>query len=108
MKIMIATLLASAPAVAFGQAELHTFHCLDGCPVGAPAGNDVVVREIYTLSSDDLTKMSDWIAYRVTGATIGPSDGREWRADPWLGSDETLAPSAYDGASGALHVDRGH
>ena len=102
-------LAATVPATAgASDTELHTFHCLRGCPVGAPATNDVVVREIYTLSSDDLTKMADWVAYRVTKESIGPSGDREWRADPWLGGDETLPPAAYDGASTALHIDRGH
>lgn len=90
------------------QSELHTFHCLHGCPVGAPATNDTIVREIYTLSSDDITKLADWVAYRVTPASIGPSDARERQPDPWLGSNETLAPRDYDGASAALHIDRGH
>jgi endonuclease G len=90
------------------QSELHTFHCLHGCPIGAPATNDVVVREIYTLSSNDLTKMADWVAYRVTREAIGESGDRDWRRDPWLSEDETLDPKAYDAASGALHVDRGH
>ncbi len=106
---LLAALAIAAPtAASASDAELHTFHCLRGCPVGAPATNDIVVREIYTLSSDDLTKMADWVAYRVTKESIGPSGDREWRADPWLGSDETLPPTAYDGASRALHVDRGH
>ena len=76
--------------------------------MGAPATNDVIVREIYTLSSNDLTKLADWVAYRVTKESIGQSGDREWRADRWLDPDETLAPSAYDDASTALHVDRGH
>lgn len=66
------------------------------------------MREIYTLSSNDLTKVADWVAYRVTRESIGQSGDREWRADPWLAADETLPPSAYDGASDALHIDRGH
>lgn len=90
------------------DAELHTFHCLLGCPIGAPATNDTVVREIYTLSSNDLTKMADWVAYRVSKETIGASDGRDWEADPWLAEDETLTPNSYDGASDDLHIDRGH
>lgn len=90
------------------DAELHTFHCLQGCPIGAPATNDIVVREIYTLSSNDLTKLADWVAYRVTKESIGASGDREWRSDPWLKPDETLAPPAYDSASEALHIDRGH
>lgn len=90
------------------ESELHTFHCLLGCPIGAPATNDVIVREIYTLSSNDMTKMADWVAYRVTRESIGESGDRDWERDPWLSADETLAPSAYDGASAALHIDRGH
>lgn len=79
---MIATMAAAVPAVASARdAELHTFHCLHGCPVGAPGTNDVVVREIYTLSSNDLTKMADWVAYRVTKESIGQSGDRDWRAD---------------------------
>jgi endonuclease G, mitochondrial len=102
-----AQLAAAVPALA-ADGELHTFHCLFGCPMGAPATNDVVVREIYTLSSNDLTKLADWVAYRITPETIGSSEGRAWARDPWLRSDETLAPRSYDGASAALHVDRGH
>lgn len=106
---LIAAIVAAFPVMAgASDAELHTFHCLQGCPVGAPGTNDVVVREIYTLSSNDLTKMADWVAYRVTKETIGQSGDREWRADPWLDDDETLAPAAYDSASGKLHIDRGH
>jgi endonuclease G, mitochondrial len=91
------------------DAELHTFHCLSGCPIGAPATNDTVVREIYTLSSNDLTKMADWVAYRVTPETIAPSrDDRNYRADPALGPSETLAESHYAGAPAALRIDHGH
>lgn len=89
-------------------AEIHTFHCLHSCPMGAPATNDLVVREIYTLSSDDATKFADWVAYRVTKATIGTSDSRIWMADPWLDPAETLEPADYDGAPQALKIDRGH
>ncbi len=105
--LTLATAALSSAAVA-DDAELHTFHCFLGCPVGAPATNDTVVREIYTLSSNDLTKMADWVAYRVTKESIGTSGDREWRADPWLGADETLNPPAYDAASNSLHIDRGH
>lgn len=100
--------VATATGAMAQQSEVHTFHCLNGCPVGAPATNDLVVREIYTLSSNDLTKLADWVAYRVTRESIGQSGDREWRADPWLSIDETLRPSDYDAASGTLHVDRGH
>lgn len=100
--------VACSAVVKANDAELHTFHCLQGCPVGAPATNDTIVREIYTLSSNDITKLADWVAYRVSKETIGSSEGRDWEADPWLGVDETLTPNSYDRASGELHIDRGH
>ncbi len=97
----------AAPSIA-GQAELHTFHCLHGCPLGAAGIDDIIVREIYTLASNDLTKMANWVAYRVTSASIGPSGERKWVADPWLLPEETLEPEDYEGAPLALGVDRRH
>jgi endonuclease G len=99
--------LCSIQAIA-KDAELHTFHCLHSCPIAASGSNDIVVRENYTLSSNDLTKMADWVAYRITPETIGPSSTRQWKADPWLDQDETLAPSHYTSANETLNVDRGH
>jgi endonuclease G, mitochondrial len=106
---LLGCLLAStAPPGRASQAELHTFHCLHGCPIGAPGLDDIIVREIYTLASNDLTKMADWVAYRVTPDSIGPSGTRKWLADPWLDSEETLEPDDYDGAPATLGIDRGH
>jgi endonuclease G len=104
---LAAAALLPAPALAQGS-EVHTFHCLHSCPTGAPATNDLVVREIYTLSSNDATKFADWVAYRITPQTIGPSAGRAWAADPWLAPEETLEPGDYTGALAALGIDRGH
>lgn len=105
--IVMVLALAGMPAWA-DEAEIHTFHCLNGCPVGAPATNDLIVREIYSLSSNDTTKFADWVAYRVTTATIGSGESRVWRPDPWLSDEETLEPPDYDGAPAALKIDRGH
>ena len=107
------SLLLAAPAPLLAGtladgAEIHTFHCLHGCPMGAAGTNDLVVREIYTLSANDITKMSDWVAYRVTAQTVGSGEERRWQKDPWLSDDETLKPSDYDGAPRALLIDRGH
>lgn len=107
-KAAIALSLLTTTAVAASDAELHTFHCLHSCPIGAPGSNDVIVRENYTLSSNDLTKMADWVAYRITPETIGASTSRQWKADPSLDRDETLSPPDYVAASEKLHIDRGH
>lgn len=105
---LLPAIVASSPAPATA-AELHTFHCLWGCPIGAPSTNDVVVREIYTLSSNDLTKMADWVAYRITPQTISASQGqRNYRIDEWLDPSETLDEPHYSGAPAALHIDHGH
>lgn len=103
-----AALIMATPAVAHERGELHSFHCLHGCPVGTPESDDIVVREIYTLASNDLTKVADWVAYRVTPESIGPSGDRNWAADAWLTDEETLEPEDYAGASEALGIDRGH
>lgn len=105
-----ATLLftCGAPQALAQSSEVHTFHCLHSCPTGTPASNDLVVREIYTLSSNDATKFADWVAYRITTETIGPSPDRNWQTDPWLSADETLEPEDYVGARAALNTDRGH
>lgn len=107
---ILAMMVAMAVPVASraDDARVHTFHCLDACPVGAPENADLVVREIYTLSGDPLTKLAVWVAYRITPDTIGPSQSREWMVDPWLAPDETLEPQDYEGANTALKVDRGH
>jgi len=97
----------AAPASA-DDARLHTFHCIEACPVGTPENADLIVREIYTLSADPLTKLAVWVAYRVTPETVGKSQSRGWSEDPWLAPDETLEEADYEGANEAIGVDRGH
>jgi len=102
--LLIAGILLSTVAVA----ELHTPQCIKACPDGAPQTNDVIVRSIYTLSSNDTTRFADWVAYRVTPESIGPSRKRKWMADPVLEDRETLEPDDYRGANRVLGTDRGH
>ncbi len=103
--LVLCNLLASP---AFAQ-EIHIAHCLKGCPTGTPTTNDLIIREVYVLSSNDTTKFADWVAYRVTADTIGTGSGRNFRADPFLDDDETLETYDYDGAAGPpLNADIGH
>ena len=88
--------------------EIHADLCLHGCPSGSPATNDIVIRGVYILSSNDTTKFADWVAYRVTESTIGATAARVWKPDPWLADNETLEPKDYTGAFFALKTDRGH
>lgn len=106
--LVLAAALAVPGAAAADPAEIHSFHCLHGCPMGASETNDLIVREIYTLSSNDLTKFADWVAYRVGPETVGPTADRNWKPDPWLAPEETLEEEDYEDARAALDTDRGH
>jgi endonuclease G, mitochondrial len=88
--------------------EIHSALCLHGCPLGSPPSNDLVIRNNYILSNNDLTKLADWVSYKVTRDTIGPTQRRSWKADPWLAENETLEPNDYTGANAALDTERGH
>lgn len=90
--------------------EIHCKHFFYGYPKGTPSTNDLIIRDIYALSSNDSTKFADWVAYRLDSATIsGPSQKeRKWEADPWLEEKETLEPDDYKDAPKALNIDRGH
>lgn len=89
--------------------EIHSKrHCLLGCPSGSAPSNDLIIRDIYIISSNDTTKLADWAAYRVREATIGCSQRRYWRRDPLLAPNETLAPADYRQAHDTLGTDRGH
>jgi endonuclease G len=104
-------LALSAVQNTFSQySEIHCKHFLYGYPKGVPPTNDLIIRDIYALSSNDSTKFADWVCYRLDSATIsGPSNKeRNWEPDPWLEEDETLEPKDYEGAPKALSIDRGH
>ena len=82
--------------------------CLYGCPTGAPSGDRIIRRPIYTLANNGDRKFADWVAYEITAESIGPTQKRVWHRDPELPANETLAPKDYKGAREALRIDRGH
>ena len=87
----LATVLVFASFSSSHAQEIHIVHCLKGCPTGAPATNDQVIKEIFALSSNDDRKFADWVAYRVTKDTIGFSKSlkRDWKSDPALDDNQT-------------------
>ena len=103
--LLVAFVIAATPGAA---QEVHSSLCFNGCPTGTPPTNDLIIRDIYILSSNDETKFADWVAYNVTLATIGRTARRNFRADPLLDQDETLEPGDYRGANAAIGTDRGH
>lgn len=95
--------------------EIHSKHWLYGYPLGTPVTNDLIIRDSYALSSNDTTKLADWVAYRLTPQEVmGQLDlNRIWRADPWLEAEETLEAGSStddykDASKEPLAFDRGH
>lgn len=93
LAIAFLTIFGSFPA-ALAQ-EIVNGHCLYGCPVGADSANDVVIRPIYTVSYNSDTKSADWVAYRVSAATIGiaSSLSRNVKNDEFV--SETLSSADF-------------
>lgn len=90
--------------------EIHCKHFFWGYPTGAPASNDMIIREALALSNNDETKFADWVCYKLNPSMIWDTTDpeRKWRSDPWLEESETLEASDYTKASDELDVDRGH
>ena len=96
-------------------AEIHCKHFIHGYPLGTPTSNDLIIRDLYALSSNDQTKFADWVCYRLTcHETASLLDlERKWRSDPWLDTDETLEATPkttedYKDAHRDKGYDRGH
>lgn len=106
--VLLAALLPLCMSSGISAQEIHSELCLHGCPLGGGPSDDLIIRDIYVLRSNDLTKLADWVAYRVTVETVGPSPDRNWRQDPLLKDYETLAPDDYREANRVLGTDRGH
>lgn len=97
--------MAALPA-ACAAGLSHVDNCEVGCPSG---GNDqTLVREAYTLNNNSHRKFANWVAYKITKASLASGRSRSWKRDPDLPAADTLTPAAYKGASAALAVDRGH
>jgi len=82
-------------------------HCLGGCPSNAPIYSELIIRDIYTLSLNNLTKFADWAAYKVTKNTIGRPGKIEISVDTLLRDTESLEPQDYKGINGTLYMTKG-
>ncbi|MGR3174779.1 MAG: DNA/RNA non-specific endonuclease [Candidatus Scalindua sp.] len=90
--------------------ENHRKHFIYGLPTGTPSTNNLIIRDIYALSSNDETKFADWVAYRLDEETVtgDVKTKRNWKPDPLLNDSETLEPADYKDANRVLKTDRGH
>ena len=102
--------LQTAQEIHDAPVELHTYHCYTQCPLGQAVTSDLIVRNLYTISANDSTKMADWVAYRLSNDMFSSHNetNRIWKSDPWLEDEERLEPSDYEGAYEKLSTDRGH
>lgn len=98
------------PSLFFTAACAAGLSHVDNCEVGCPTGgsDQTLVREAYTLNNNSHRKFANWVAYKITKASLASGRSRSWKRDPDLPAADTLAPAAYKGASAALAVDRGH
>ena len=111
---MVAARHAESDATTRAPDEIHTVHAPFGIPAGTPASNDIIFRHSYTASTNDDTKLADWVAYVVTREWLVDltDPRRNYRTDPFLDEDETLeeggAAGDYEGAYAQYRYDRGH
>lgn len=89
--------LMTAPALS--AQTVHIAHCAAGCPTGAPAANETVVRHLFAASINYQTGLADWIAYRVVPGSVGIASllPREWQVDDLLAQGITEEIAATPG-----------
>ena len=107
---LLAAILLASVLVACDRETKVSKHFAYGQPQGTPSSNDLILREIYALSSHDTTKFSDWVAYRLDRQTISgdTKTNRNYTADPDIDPAETLEPNDYDDAFAKIKTTRGH
>lgn len=100
-------ILLGIGGVSIGDAEeVRIAHCLAGCPKGAAADDDLIVRSIYALSFNNHNLVADWVAYRVTDASIGVATNlsRKPLRDPYLAV--TLDEQDFQDSAAVARVER--
>jgi endonuclease G len=113
--LLVLPLSLALAQVGAAPARIYCKHFIFGYPLGAPASNPMIIRDLYALSMNGQTKLADWVCYHLTPhETQGTLDlKREWHNDPWLHNDENLIAEPkkkdeYIDAKELLQYDRGH
>ena len=110
LAVLSASLALAQPGAS--PPRIYCKHFIFGYPLGAPAANPVIIRDLYALSFNGKTRLADWVCYYLTSQeTHGTSElKRNWHNEPWLKKGEALERTPkddYDGV-GDLEIDRGH
>ncbi|MEZ5492615.1 MAG: DNA/RNA non-specific endonuclease [Gammaproteobacteria bacterium] len=82
LTVLLSLLLVSGGAPV-AMENLTIAHCLQGCPTGTAASNEIVVRHLYAVSINQQTRMADWVSYRILPQSIGVASllPRRWNND---------------------------
>ena len=96
--IILSFLILLQPTAPAQSVEYRIENCLSGCPVGSDSDSHLVLRPIYALSYNIKNKVADWVAYKVSAATIGIASNlsRLPVADNFI--SETLEVADFEGA----------
>jgi endonuclease G len=110
LPLLLTALLIASPVEAIPLENIHLELCPFGLPLGTSDTNDLVVRDIYALSSNPDTKLADWVVYRLDPTSVigEPVKERNWKPDPLIDPTRTLEPPDYSGANEAHGYQRGH
>ncbi len=108
LKILI--IVIGFQSIVYAEGEIHSKHFVFGMPKSSPSTNDIIIRDIYALSSNDKTKFADWVCYYLDKNILNGnvSTNRRLEAEPFLDESETLELDDYKGAHKALGLDKGH
>jgi len=81
--VFVLVLTTGCTTTAPAPENLHIAHCLQGCPTGTPATNEIIVRHLYAVSVNADTRLADWVSYRILPDSIGVASllPREWQND---------------------------
>jgi endonuclease G, mitochondrial len=101
LKLFFSLTLLLIP-VAGATQTVHIGHCLQGCPTGSAVSNELIVRNLYTVSINQQTRLADWVVYRVLKDTVGVASllPREWNKDTLLFNGLTV--NALDGQDSSI------
>lgn len=92
------------------KGEIHCAHSFYGLPSGTPPTNDLIIRNLYALSSNNETKFADWVAYRLDNVTVTGNlqQSRKFEADPLINASETLELEDYKDIRRVLNMEMAH
>lgn len=94
-KILFVLLVNTITLSAHAGQDIHSEHCLYGCPSGSISSSELIIRGNYILNSNNRTRLPDWVAYKLKKANIGELRKITWQDDPLLSGTGVLGIRDY-------------